>query len=31
MPRCTGIAIGLDRLVMALTGARRIEEVQLRP
>ena len=30
MPRCTGIAIGLDRLVMALTGARTIAEVQLR-
>lgn len=31
MPRCTGIAIGVDRLVMALTGARDIAEVQLRP
>lgn len=31
MPRCTGIAIGLDRLVMALTGAGHIAEVQLRP
>ncbi len=29
MPRCTGIAIGVDRLVMALTGARNIGEVQL--
>lgn len=31
MPRCTGIALGVDRLVMALTGARDIAEVQLRP
>ena len=30
MPRCAGIAIGLDRLVMALTGARDIAEVQVR-
>jgi lysyl-tRNA synthetase class 2 len=30
MPRCAGIAIGIDRLVMALTGARDIAEVQVR-
>jgi len=30
MPRCAGIAIGVDRLVMALTGARDIAEVQVR-
>lgn len=29
MPRCAGIAIGVDRLVMALTGARDIAEVRL--
>jgi lysyl-tRNA synthetase class 2 len=31
MPRCTGIAIGVDRLVMALIGARTIDEVRLTP
>jgi lysyl-tRNA synthetase class 2 len=31
MPRCTGIALGVDRLVMALTGARTIDEVRLNP
>lgn len=30
MPRCAGIAIGIDRLVMALTGACDIAEVQVR-
>lgn len=30
MPRCAGIAIGIDRLVMALTGATDIAEVQVR-
>jgi lysyl-tRNA synthetase class 2 len=29
MPRCAGIAIGVDRLVMALTGAGRIAEVRV--
>ena len=29
MPRCAGMAIGLDRLVMAITGARDIQEVQI--
>jgi lysyl-tRNA synthetase class 2 len=29
MPRCSGIALGIDRLVMALTGAQRIDEVQV--
>ncbi|MFT4978162.1 MAG: lysyl-tRNA synthetase class 2 [Myxococcota bacterium] len=29
MPRCAGIALGVDRLVMALTGARHICEVQV--
>ncbi len=29
MPRCTGIAIGVDRLVMALGGARDIASVQI--
>lgn len=29
MPRCAGIAIGIDRLVMALTGARDIAEVRV--
>lgn len=28
MPRCAGIALGVDRLVMALTGAAHIREVQ---
>jgi lysyl-tRNA synthetase class 2 len=27
MPDCTGVAVGVDRLVMLATGARRIEEV----
>jgi lysyl-tRNA synthetase class 2 len=31
MPRCAGIALGLDRLVMALTGAPSIALVQVRP
>lgn len=31
MPRCAGIALGIDRLVMALTGANRISEVQVPP
>ena len=31
MPRCAGIALGVDRLVMALTGARDIGEVQVPP
>lgn len=30
MPRCAGIALGVDRLVMALTGAADIAEVQVR-
>lgn len=30
MPRCAGIALGVDRLVMALTGATDIAEVQVR-
>jgi len=30
MPRCAGIAMGIDRLVMALTGASDIQEVQAR-
>lgn len=30
MPRCAGIALGVDRLVMVLTGARHISEVQVR-
>lgn len=30
MPRCAGIALGLDRLVMALTGATDIAQVQVR-
>jgi len=30
MPRCAGIAMGIDRLVMALTGAQDIAEVQAR-
>ena len=30
MPRCSGIAIGIDRLVMALSGAKDIAEVQVR-
>jgi lysyl-tRNA synthetase class 2 len=30
MPRTAGIAVGLDRLVMALTGAAHINEVQVR-
>ena len=29
MPRCAGMAIGLDRLVMAITDARDIQEVQI--
>jgi lysyl-tRNA synthetase class 2 len=29
MPRCAGIAIGIDRLIMALTGARRIADVRV--
>ena len=29
MPRCAGIALGIDRLVMALTGADRISSVQV--
>ena len=29
MPRCAGIAIGIDRLVMVLTGAEHIREVQV--
>lgn len=29
MPRCSGIALGIDRLVMALTGAQSIDEVQV--
>jgi lysyl-tRNA synthetase class 2 len=29
MPRCAGIALGIDRLVMALTGASHIEAVQV--
>jgi lysyl-tRNA synthetase class 2 len=29
LPRCAGIAIGVDRLVMALTGARDIAEVRV--
>lgn len=29
MPRCSGIAMGIDRLVMALTGAQSIDEVQV--
>jgi lysyl-tRNA synthetase class 2 len=29
MPRCAGIAMGVDRLVMALTGASRISQVQI--
>ncbi|MDG1479619.1 MAG: EF-P lysine aminoacylase GenX [Myxococcota bacterium] len=29
MPRCSGIALGIDRLVMALTGAKSIDEVQV--
>lgn len=29
MPRCAGIALGVDRLVMALTGARDISDVQV--
>ncbi len=29
LPRCAGIAIGVDRLVMALTGARDIRDVRL--
>ncbi|MDP6935699.1 MAG: amino acid--tRNA ligase-related protein [Myxococcota bacterium] len=29
MPRCAGIAVGLDRLVMALTGAASIAELQV--
>ena len=31
MPRCAGIALGIDRLVMALTGAQSISEVQVPP
>jgi lysyl-tRNA synthetase class 2 len=30
MPRCAGIAVGIDRLVMALTGAASIQDVQVR-
>jgi lysyl-tRNA synthetase class 2 len=30
MPRCAGIALGVDRLVMALTGAADIADVQVR-
>ena len=30
MPRCAGIALGIDRLVMALTGSTHIRAVQLR-
>ena len=30
MPRSAGMAVGLDRLVMALTGATDIEDVQVR-
>ena len=29
MPRCSGIALGVDRLIMALTGAEHIDEVQV--
>ena len=29
MPRCAGIALGIDRLVMALTGAQHIAQVQV--
>jgi lysyl-tRNA synthetase class 2 len=29
MPRCAGIAIGIDRLIMALTGAAHIADVQV--
>ena len=29
MPRCSGIALGIDRLIMALTGAQHIDEVQV--
>ena len=29
MPRCAGIAVGIDRLLMALTGAAHIQEVQV--
>ena len=29
MPRCAGIALGIDRLVMVLTGAEHIREVQV--
>jgi lysyl-tRNA synthetase class 2 len=29
MPRCAGIALGIDRLVMALTGAHHIAQVQI--
>jgi lysyl-tRNA synthetase class 2 len=29
MPRCAGIALGIDRLVMALTGADHISTVQV--
>ena len=31
MPRCTGIAVGFDRLLMLLTGARDIAEILLFP
>jgi lysyl-tRNA synthetase class 2 len=30
MPRCAGIALGVDRLVLALTGAPHIRAVQVR-
>ena len=31
MPECAGIAVGVDRLVMALTGTERIDDVQWMP
>jgi lysyl-tRNA synthetase class 2 len=31
MPPCAGIALGLDRLVMLVSGARRIADVQWLP
>ena len=31
LPRCAGIAVGLDRLVMTLTGASSIRDVQVGP